>query len=101
MWCPYCNTGYVIPLRTESGDVVFRCDEQGCMWLRPQDVTRMDPFYEDVDAAVAGDGPQRGVPYATAEDIARMPWADEWDEREFPLGPPRSYWGEAPSETDP
>ena len=91
MWCPSCNTGDVIPLRTASGDVVFRCDEQDCMWLRPQDVTRMDPFFEDVDFASAGEGAQRVVPYATAEDIAKMPWADEWDEREFPLGPPDSY----------
>jgi hypothetical protein len=51
----------------------------------------MDPFFEDVDFASAGEGAQRVVPYATAEDIARMPWADEWNEREFPLGPPDSY----------
>ena len=66
MWCPSCSTGDVIPLRTASGDVVFRCDEQDCMWLRPQDVARMDSFFEDVDFASGGEGSQRGVPYATA-----------------------------------
>jgi hypothetical protein len=75
--CPFMDQGLIRPLISTGGQVVLMCDEDGTVWLRPEDITSDRHFQPTVPEWEAAEG-IRVVPgttrWATREDLNAPPW---------------------------
>ena len=84
MWlveCPNLDQGLVRPIVTHRGTVVLMCDSAGEVWLKPEDISTVDPFIpqapdwlvvDDIDVVPGS------TRWASEQDVDGLNWDVEW-----------------------